>query len=69
MILQAVNAKIMSSLPVGYDSLLSAWDTTPEASKALDIVTLRLYQQETYMKHCARMAVDKVSTYVAASSK
>jgi hypothetical protein len=33
----------MSSLPAEYDSLLSAWDTTAEASKTLENLTLRLY--------------------------
>jgi hypothetical protein len=40
---KAVIAKIMSSLPAEYDSLLSAWDTTAEASKTLENLTLRLY--------------------------
>lgn len=39
----AVIAKVMSSLPAGYDNVLSAWDTTADASKTLDVLSLRMY--------------------------
>lgn len=39
----AVTAKVMSSLPAGYDTVLSAKDTTANASKTLDVLSLRMY--------------------------
>jgi transposase InsO family protein len=66
---KAVIAKIMSSLPAGYDSLLSAWGSTPDASKTLETLTLRLYQQETRMKNrAAATSPDKVAAYVSVSA-
>jgi hypothetical protein len=66
---KAIIAKIMSSLPAGYDSLLLAWDSTPDASKTLETLTLRLYQQETRIKNRAAVASsEKVSAYVSAPS-
>lgn len=66
---QAIIAKIMSSLPVGYDNVLSAWDTTPEASKTLDTFTLRMYQQEARLKTRQKTSNEKVTAFAANSSK
>jgi hypothetical protein len=68
---KAIIAKVMSSLPAGYDSLLSAWDSTPDASKTLETLTLRLYQQETRIKNRAeaQSQSNKNSAYVSVSSK
>jgi len=57
----------MSSLSAGYDNVLSAWDTTADASKTLDVLSLRMYQQDARLKN--RQKTEKVIAFTAIAPK
>lgn len=66
---KAIIAKVISSLPAGYDNVLSAWDTTPDSSKTLETLTLRMYQLEARIKNRLNTTTEKATAYAATSSK
>jgi hypothetical protein len=53
----------MSNLLARYDSVMSTWDNIPNASKTLENLMLRLFQQETRLKNRLEGSVEKVTTY------
>lgn len=66
---RTIIAKLISSLPARYNNVLSAWDTTPEASKTLDTLTLHMYQHEARFKNRQISVTEKIAAYAATSSK
>jgi hypothetical protein len=56
---------IMSNLLARYDSVMSTWDSIPDASKTLENLMLQLFQQETRLKNRLEVNVEKVTTYAS----
>jgi len=55
----------MNNLLDGYNSVMSTWDNTPNASKTLENFTCQLFQQKTRLKNKLKGNVKKVTIYVA----
>jgi hypothetical protein len=56
---------IMNNLPARYDSVMSTWDSTLDASKTLENLMFQLFQQETRLNNRLEGSVEKVTSYAA----